>query len=199
MRSQHYECTADAFAKKLTNLVALLLHIRHNYGPESPSGPPRPWEVVEEVFAQTHTAANVPPYTTTPVTRQAWETGYDPKMSEIGKPLLKPWANRTSILGCTVQFCLILAQWVCPIRLSRLLTEHDLSTILNLISAMHRIHFDHFLRALKAHAYAVSFLLVVAPGSPANAARWLKMHYCAVMVENALLHSLGFRSTPGVS
>jgi hypothetical protein len=136
----------DATSNMLTLLVVLLDHIRRFQGLVSECA--RPWGVVEAVFSQSHTAAKVRPGTTIPVTRLAWETGYDPKMSEISNPHLTPWLNRASILGSSVQYCLIFAQWVGPICLSRLLTEHDLSTMLDLISAMHKIHFDHFMPSL---------------------------------------------------
>jgi hypothetical protein len=110
------------------------------------------------VFAVAY-SGEVRPVNTTPVTRLAWETGYDPKMSEIGNLHLTPWLNRAPILGSSVQYCLFLAQWVCPICLSRLLTEHDHSTMLDIISAMHKIHFDHFIPLLKGDAYTVSSYL----------------------------------------
>ena len=49
--------------------------------------PPRSWDVVQVVFAQTYVETKVPPDTTVPVTRRVWETGHDSEMSVIGKPV----------------------------------------------------------------------------------------------------------------
>jgi hypothetical protein len=54
-------------------------------------------------------------------------------------------------MGLIVQYCLILVQYNCPICLSRLLTEHDLSTIPRLTTTIHKIHFDHLLTDIEDH------------------------------------------------
>ena len=68
--------------------------------------------------------------TAVPVTRLVWETGpgYDPDLSATGKTLVTPHTNRQQVLGMVSQDSLTLAQWICPICVSRLLTEHGLST-----------------------------------------------------------------------
>ena len=93
-----YEWSVDGSAKKLPVLVTLLTHISLHYVLQSVYAPPRPWEVVGSVFTQAHTEAKVPPGTNTPVARLSWQTGlsgpprsgYDPKMSETGKPPRDP-------------------------------------------------------------------------------------------------------------
>ena len=64
------------------------------------------------------------------VTEKTCRTGYDAVMSDTSVPKSsgKPWRVRQNIFGLAIRYCIIILQWNCPICLSRLLTEHDLST-----------------------------------------------------------------------
>ena len=64
------------------------------------------------------------------VTEKTCRTGYDAVMSDTIVPRAsgKPWRARQNIFGLAIQYCIIILQWNCPICLSRLLTEHDIST-----------------------------------------------------------------------
>jgi len=140
----------DTNIKKCPLLVALMAKIVKEDGLESETCPHQ-WKNLLEAIGQAKTAAKVLPETIHPVTQKAWLSRCDETMSDTSTPRASgnPQKARPNILGTPIQYCIIICQWTCPICLRRLLTEHDLSSIPNLISAIRRLHFDHFIPALK--------------------------------------------------
>ncbi len=56
---------------------------------------------------------------------------------------------RAMIAGYHVQFCLIIAQGICPICMELLLSDLVMTDIHTLLASMHTLHFDHFIISLK--------------------------------------------------
>ena len=148
---QHYELLVDASLKKLPLLVALVAKIFEQKGLKSAKGPPVPWPEFHATMAQALEVQKLAPDTSMPCTLTSWNTGWCAESSKTGKPVSNPADNRALTLGHGIKYCIVITQWICPICLATLLTEHDLSAIRLLIVAMSRLHFDHCIPDLKNH------------------------------------------------
>ena len=104
---------------------------------------------MEEVAEEALKAGNRPLNTTLPITKLAWMVGWDAAMRLHGNPPVFPCKNRAMVAGYHVQFCLIMAQGICPVCMELLLSDLNLTDIHSLLETIHTIHFDHFIMSLK--------------------------------------------------
>ena len=152
MRVHHYELLLEAVVKKLPKLRAWLTSIKArkktNTALEGRDGPGE-WSTVQEVAKEALEAGNRPLNTTLAITKLAWINGWDAAMRLHGNPPVYPWKNRATVAGYHVQFCLIIAQGICPICMELLLSDLNLTDIHSLLDAVQTIHFDHFIISLK--------------------------------------------------
>jgi hypothetical protein len=156
MRVHHYELLLEAVVKKLPKLRAWLASIKthkHTHHALEGTDGPGEWSTVEGVAEEALEAGNRPLDSTRAITKLAWMKGWDKAMRLHGDQPVYPWKNRALVAGYHIQFCLMIAQGICPICCELLLSDLSLTCIHKLLAAMHQIHFDHFLMSLKGASY----------------------------------------------
>jgi hypothetical protein len=111
-----------------------------------------------DAFQQAKSAAVVNQDTLHPVTELAWLSGFDATMSDTSTPRAggHQWKNRAAHFGLATMYCLIMAQWLCPISVKPLFSSYDLSSLPRLVRSIHKLHFDHFVPQMKSPTYTSS-------------------------------------------